>query len=313
MRPSLVLSAVCIAVCTLTAHAAPLRVCVTGAGGRTGVLCFKKLSERSSLFAPPIGLVKSDKAAKTLRNAGAKDLQVVRSDVRTSAAIVSALAGKPIDALVICTSAVPKIKKLSILKLLLGKLLRRKGGRPEFKFPRFGTPEEVDYYGLLAQIEAAKQLNIPRVVLVSSMGGTDKDNFLNTIGVKTDGTGGQILMWKRKGENALVESGLDYTIIHPGGLLDESGGKRRLVLGVDDELLKREVRNIPREDVAEVCVQSLLCDGARMRAFDIIADPAGEGEATTDFEGLFASETRSYDYGKDPGEPMAALPYGIDI
>lgn len=38
---------------------------------------------------------------------------------------------------------------------------------------------------------------VRKVVLVSSMGGTDRNNFLNTIG------GGNILVWKRKAEVCL--------------------------------------------------------------------------------------------------------------
>ena len=33
------------------------------------------------------------------------------------------------------------------------------------------------------------------------------------------------------------QSGLDYTIIHPGGLLNTPSGEKQLVLDVDDKLL----------------------------------------------------------------------------
>jgi hypothetical protein len=47
------------------------------------------------------------------------------------------------------------------------------------------------------------------------MGVTQPDNFLNTLG------NGKILLWKRKSEEYLIASGLNYTIIHPGGLIDD--------------------------------------------------------------------------------------------
>jgi nucleoside-diphosphate-sugar epimerase len=50
------------------------------------------------------------------------------------------------------------------------------------------TPVQIDWLGQKAQIEAAKAAGIKKVVIVSSMGGTDRDNFLNTIG------GGNILV-----------------------------------------------------------------------------------------------------------------------
>lgn len=49
-----------------------------------------------------------------------------------------------------------------------------------------------------------------------------------------------------------VCSGVPYTIIHAGGLLDKPGGKRELKFGKDDEFLALKSRSIPRDDVAEV-------------------------------------------------------------
>ena len=45
-----------------------------------------------------------------------------------------------------------------------------------------GTPEEVDWLGAKTQIDAAKAAGVKRFVFVSSMGGTQPDNFLNSIG-----------------------------------------------------------------------------------------------------------------------------------
>lgn len=49
-----------------------------------------------------------------------------------------------------------------------------------------------------------------------------------------------------------------YTIIHPGGLLDKDGGKRRLVVDIDDAMLERKSRSIPRADVAQVSNRVLV-------------------------------------------------------
>ena len=80
-----------------------------------------------------------------------------------------------------------------------------------------------------------------------------------------DGSGGDILLWKRKAERYLISSGLEYTIIHPGesspaclaaslpardkvarlctgGLVDKPAGARELTVGVDDELLGQAFR-----------------------------------------------------------------------
>lgn len=42
------------------------------------------------------------------------------------------------------------------------------------------------------------------------------------------------------------------------GLIDQKGGERQILIDVDDVLITRTSRSIPREDVAEVAVQCLL-------------------------------------------------------
>lgn len=74
---------------------------------------------------------------------------------------------------------------------------------------------QVDWEGQKRQIDAAKAAGVKQVVLVSSMGITQKENRLNALG------NGNILVWKRKAEEYLIASGLPYTIIHPGGLSDD--------------------------------------------------------------------------------------------
>ena len=128
------------------------------------------------------------------------------------------------------------------------------------------------------------------------MGGTDKNNFLNSIGKKKDGSGdGDILVWKRKAEMELTKSGLDYTIIHPGGLIDTPASQQQLVLDVDDKLLKNEKRSISRADVANLCVAALEVgkDGQSV-SFDCIASDVEEGteirSATAALEEFLAKE-----------------------
>lgn len=52
---------------------------------------------------------------------------------------------------------------------------------------------------------------------------------------------------------------MDYTIIHPGGLVDTPGGKEEFVLDVDDNLYQGPNRStrISREDLADLCIASL--------------------------------------------------------
>ena len=256
--------------------AAPLRVAVTGAGGQTGQHAFRKMLARPTEFSP-IGIVRSEESRSALLETGIPAECVVVADVTDPSAIASAMEG--CKALIIGTSAKPAPSGA----------MDEATGRPIFAFPN-GEPEKVDWHGQKAQIDAAKACGEDtHVVICSSMGGTDPSNMLNALGRVTneDGTtsGGNILLWKRKAEKYLIDSGLPYTVVHPGGLLNEAGGVREIVIDVDDDRSEGE-RSIPREDVAEVLVQSLLVPGYRNRSFDIRSKLEGEGEVTTDFAAL---------------------------
>ena len=178
------------------------------------------------------------------------------------------------DALVIATSATPKMTEPP-----------KPGERPNFVYPPGGLPEAVDWVGQKAQIDAAKAAGVKKVVTIGSRGGTQpaEKNMLNQIG----GAGTNILVWKRKAEQYLVDSGLDFTIIRAGGLLgeDKPGGKRMLVVGADDADLG--ARSVPRADVAEVAVQALSCADASRRSMDLVSREEGDGAPTSDFAALF--------------------------
>jgi len=187
------------------------KVLVTGAGGRTGSLVLKKLAQRKDEYEVR-GMVRTEKSRQKLRKEVPEgDAELVVGNVSSAEDVSKAMAG--CDQLVVASSATPRIQKRSILKIMFKKLVKQDPGRPTFRWPPQGTPEEVDYIGGKNQIDAAKKERLEQVVWIGSMGGTQKDNFLNTIG------DGNILLWKRKAEQYLMSSGLKYTIIHPGGKL----------------------------------------------------------------------------------------------
>ena len=239
-------------------------------------------------------------------------MELIEGDISDPQSLSKLVEG--VDALVILTSAVPKPKVLSLVKALVTKLIPwMDNKRPEFYFPDDGTPEQIDWLGQKAQIDAALASGTcKKIVLVSSMGGTQLDNFLNTMGGggggKSDEKVGEknILLWKRKAEMYLVATGVDYTIIHPGGLLNKDGGKRELLVGMDDELLKGDRRSVPRADVAEVVVRCLDAEEARKLSFDLASREEGEGRGpTVDVPGLLKTlEGRTYDYEKPENSPV---------
>jgi len=139
------------------------------------------------------------------------------------------------------------------------------------------TPEKVDYEGVRNLIEAARAANVPHFVLVSSLGVTQPNHPLNQMF-------DNVLAWKLRGEDALRTSGLPYTIIRPGGLVDDPGGRLALRLNQGDD--PAFTGSISREDVAALCVQALTQPAARSITFEVIAV---DGLSPTDWAALFAA------------------------
>ncbi len=136
------------------------------------------------------------------------------------------------------------------------------------------SPEFVDYGGVKNMIEASVAAGVDQFVLVSSLGATHEDHPLNKMF-------GNVMVWKYKGENALRESGLNYTIVRPGGLNEDPGRQHALLFDQGDKL---EEGRISRDDVAEICVAAISNQSARGKTFEVVTE---EGEATRVWADLF--------------------------
>ena len=164
------------------------------------MLVLQKLLSLSTYSAT--GLVRTNKSLKKLSSkAQVKKESIGITDVTDLHALTEAFKG--VDKVVMCTSAVPKIKIWSIIKVLVFKVLAvvfkslGKNLRPEFYFGKNGDPYNVDWLGAKNQIDAAKAAGVKQFVFLSSMGGTQPENFLNTIGkIPGDENSGNILLWK---------------------------------------------------------------------------------------------------------------------
>ncbi len=296
------------------------KVIVTGAAGRTGSIVFRLLNKDPRFDA--VGLVRSEASAKKLIAKTQCNLEeIVVSDVTQMEFEKEAENPHPwpyaldgAEAMVICTSAVPQISKVSIIKAMLKIPLNILSPKKKainfrdlkFKYKSGQHPEMVDYVGQKKQIDLAKKMGVKHVVLVSSMGGLDKDNFLNQIGKDKNGEGhGDILIWKRKAERYLCLSGLQYTIIHPGGLVDPpEPNTMELILDVDDKLMQNEKKSIARTDVANLCIAALTESGGKSVSFDCIGKQLDEGEeirsSTEDTFKKFLNEGKTCDYTLGP-------------
>ena len=102
--------------------AIPSKVLVTGASGKTGRLVFQALLENPKF--DPKALVRSDASGKSLRKAVPETgldrivvCDVTELDDDTENGVPPGLAG--IDAMIICTSAMPRISKMSLVKAFI--------------------------------------------------------------------------------------------------------------------------------------------------------------------------------------------------
>jgi nucleoside-diphosphate-sugar epimerase len=291
----------------------PKKVIVSGAGGQTGQALFRKLLALPEEFTP-LGLVRSDESKAVLVASGIDASTIAVVDVTDAQALRDVVvatgnnkddSSTAIAAFFICTAAKPAPTSE----------VNPDTGRPVFSFPN-GDPEIVDWKGQKNQIDACPAGT--HVVICSTMGGTDPNHPLNSLGRRSqDGTisGGNIVKWKRTSEVYLMTKtkddgdGLRYTIVHPGGLLNEPGGERELVVGVDDDISygNTDSRTVPRGDVAQVMLEAVryphIFGG---RSFDLRAKPlvvVGDGDGggqepvTTNFETLLDSlDGKNCDY-----------------
>ena len=144
----------------------------------------------------------------------------VRISLQDPSALDAALEG--VDALVIATGARPSID-------LLG-------------------PMRVDAWGVRSQVESCLRVGVSRVILVSSLCAGRWRHPLNLFGL--------ILVWKRIGEQALEQSGLDWTVIRPGGLSErEQSLEEEGVYWTGPNQQQKD--SIPRRLVARCCVEAL--------------------------------------------------------
>ena len=128
--------------------------------------------------------------------------------------------------------------------------------------------------------DAAKAAGVKKVVMVSSIltngrawGQEKSPGFVITNAF------GQVLDEKIVAENHLRASGMDWTIVRPGGLKAKPPTGELRVSG-EDTLNAGE---ISRDLVADVCVACLTDAGARNKVLEIIEDEESEPKV---FNGL---------------------------
>ena len=114
-------------------------------------------------------------------------------------------------------------------------------------------------------MEAARELGVVRYVMVSSMGTEDAEHA---------GPMRPYLEAKRDADDALRESGLDWTIVRPGGLTDAPGTGT-----VDAARALGRHGQITRDDTALTVLEALLQPATIGVAFDVLEGPTPVAEA----------------------------------
>ncbi|KAL3510132.1 hypothetical protein ACH5RR_029533 [Cinchona calisaya] len=82
----------------------------------------------------------------------------------------------------------------------------------------------------------------------------------------------QVLKAKKAGEDSLRKSGLGYTIVRPGPLMEEPGGQRALIFDQGNRISQ----GISCADVADICVKALHDSTARNKSFDVCYESVAE-------------------------------------
>lgn len=240
---------------------APVKVVVTGASTSVGYLVFKKLLRSKNFLT--VGLVRDKLGFKELKKLGVGDDQIRIGDITNRDTLTGVF--DDVSKVIMCTSARPKKKFwfrfFNFFLRLIGR--DRPPQATDLYYPKNQCPYNVDFIGQKNVIDMCLDAKVEHIVMLGNMGGY-RGSKLNAIGREEGDTSpkkGNLLKWKRAAERYLMKRCF-FTIVHSGALIDEKGGRREIVWDTDDALLRTNFRKIPREDVAEVLVQALVCKDA---------------------------------------------------
>lgn len=127
----------------------------------------------------------------------------------------------------------------------------------------------VDLEGAARTIEAAQQLSVKQFVMVSAINANERDNWTRIQ---------HYMAAKHHADRLLQESGVPYTIVRPGGLLNEPA------IGTISIASDMERSTIPRADVAAVLYGVLGKEQLYNQAFDVVSGEDSITEAIDQFK-----------------------------
>jgi len=137
-----------------------------------------------------------------------------------------------------------------------------------------------EYQGVLNTLTAARQAGFNgRFLYMTSIGVTRASLSAAILNLVK----GNTLRWRRKVEDEIRTSGVNYTIIRAGFLLNSPGGKRAIEVSQQAHPLAPRYR-IARADVAETFVQALEHPNTARTTFEVVW---GRGPRREQWELLF--------------------------
>ena len=122
----------------------------------------------------------------------------------------------------------------------------------------------VEYDGVKNTLAAAKEAGVNGRFLYMTAMGVTRHSFAS-IGLNL--IKGRTLVWRRRAEDEIRDSGLDYTIIRCGVLRNEPAGRHAIEISQRDRPMAIW-RQIGRADAAEVFVQALQHPATHRTTFD---------------------------------------------
>lgn len=230
------------------------KIFVAGATGSTGKRIVEQLLATG--FAVKAGVRDLEKAKSIFPGDNPK-LQFIKADVTDGSAKLADAISDDSEA-VICAT----------------------GFRPSWDLL---APWKVDNFGTVNLVEACRKQNVNRFILISSIlvNGAAMGQLFNPAYIFLN-VFGFTLVAKLQAEQHIRKSGINYTIIRPGGLKNDPP-KGNIVMEPEDTLYEG---SISRDQVAEVAVEALRHPQSHYKVVEIVAQM--EAPERT-FEEMFGS------------------------
>ncbi|GMN43293.1 hypothetical protein TIFTF001_012500 [Ficus carica] len=215
------------------------KIFVAGATGSTGKRIVDQLLAKG--FSVKAGVRDLDKARTTFSRAN-PDLQFVKADVTEGSDKLAKAIGDDSEAVICATGFKP--------------------GWDLF------APWKVDNFGTVNLVEACRKQNVNRFILISSIlvNGAAMGQILNPAYIFLN-VFGLTLVAKLQAEQYIRKSGINYTIIRPGGLRNDPP-TGNVVMEPEDTLYEG---TISRDQVAEVAVEALDHPESHYKVVEIVA------------------------------------------